>query len=643
MNKLMLQTETHTSCDGQRGSAMIIAILVMVILTLLGISFLMMAETENRIAENERLSAQALYTAEAGTRLVKRWFDRPPFLAAYAGSNVSVPPIAAIDRTLRVIDDDGDPATATFAQDGSGSKPRYKQGIDIDSNGVDDLFDKPYRGTLHDALLGTEDGPDLRISEATTAGKTYLQAVSDKVLSGYPDVPGMEARIVQIDVYAPPYIQIAGTWTRYGLGTIKVIARIYDTVGGGEEVIAERQVKAVVNEMPYPGPFGPLHSCNDLDFNGNFTAHWGVTTAVAFSDVTNNHDKQPASLPRVISPSARVDLLWGYDAGAGSDADFQAYKTAIDGMEIEDPWYRYLSGEQIADAPNANVQPYPFDWVAGNPLADGHFPYHQGGADGTHSNWFQNTPLATCPQFDYETWKMVATSGGSDVHYYVWESGTSFKENGFGAAQTFQSITDQQEGLFFFDTRDSVAPYDSDGDGLEDDNLTPEIRISGGTWGTRGFLYLNALEFQTKGVTGRAATYKMPGEPWLDIDQDGQYDVGEPWVNLAYPTANITDPIVADAADDWGSGTPGTPVRNPKGPSVAGEAVVWGILYTAGEFNATGNANYHGSVVSKTSVGENSPAAGTPHIYWDETIQDDWPPAGWELPRVVITQWETDL
>jgi hypothetical protein len=40
---------------------MIIAVLVMVMLTLLGISFLLMAETENRIAENERLGLQALY------------------------------------------------------------------------------------------------------------------------------------------------------------------------------------------------------------------------------------------------------------------------------------------------------------------------------------------------------------------------------------------------------------------------------------------------------------------------------------------------------------------------------------------------------------------------------------------------------
>ena len=67
-----------TGRSGERGSALIIAILVTVILTLLGISFLMMAETENKIAENELLSAQTLYVAESAARQVKRWFDHPP-------------------------------------------------------------------------------------------------------------------------------------------------------------------------------------------------------------------------------------------------------------------------------------------------------------------------------------------------------------------------------------------------------------------------------------------------------------------------------------------------------------------------------------------------------------------------------------
>ena len=32
----------------------------------------------------------------------------------------------------------------------------------------------------------------------------------------------------------------------------------------------------------------------------------------------------------------------------------------------------------------------------------------------------------------------------------------------------------------------------------------------------------------------------------------------------------------------------------------------------------------------------------TPTIIWDESIVEDWPPQGWDLPRVVITEWDTD-
>jgi len=70
---------------------------------------------------------------------------------------------------------------------------------------------------------------------------------------------------------------------------------------------------------------------------------------------------------------------------------------------------------------------------------------------------------------------------------------------------------------------------------------------------------------------------------------------------------------------------------------------MWGVFYTSGGFDATGNARYYGSVISKSGVGEYHPSAGTPNLYWDENIVKNWPPAGWDLPRVVISRWETDL
>ena len=87
----------------ERGSALIIALLVTVVLALLGISFLLMAETENRIARNERRSAQALYAAQSTVRVVKSWFDAPT-------TAMLVPGPGQIDRTQRSIVAAADPS-----------------------------------------------------------------------------------------------------------------------------------------------------------------------------------------------------------------------------------------------------------------------------------------------------------------------------------------------------------------------------------------------------------------------------------------------------------------------------------------------------------------------------------------------------
>jgi hypothetical protein len=630
---------------GERGSALVLALLVSVILSLLGTSYLLMAETENRIAENELRAAQSLYVGESGARLVKRWFDRPG-----SAANVVNPPLAVIDRSRRLIDADGDPATDPLVADGSAGKPYYKQGMDRNGDSVDDVFDKPYRPGLADTLMGTEAGPDMRIDEeASPEARQFLVDLTAALLPAYPAWgAGVRARIARIDVYAPPYIQSFGVWTRYGMGTIKVTARIYkESPDGAEQVLAERIIKVVLNETPFPGPFGPLHSCDELRINGDFNVHWGVATAMTISDLTNNHKKIPVSIPRVVPAGLRLDALFGFD----NDTWFANYRNVAEGIEIEDPWFRYMSRGPVLDAPNGNVQPhaFPVSWDpdAGGALGDEEIPYHDASIDGSHSNIFQNLELVTCPEFDYGLWKSIATSGGSDVHFYVWNDGTAFKENGFGAARSFREITDDREGLFFFDTKDGRAPHDDDSDS-EFDNLTPEIALQGGTYGVRGFVYLNSESFKTRGLTGRPVTFNAPGEPFQDRDQDGVFEPssGESWINLNYPTS-LPGAFTCDALDtlqdDGTMGTPGTQMRNDHGPDILGEAAVWGVLYTNGYWDSTGNAVYYGSVISKSGIGETSPSAGTPDLYWDENIVKNWPPDGWDLPRVIITRWETDL
>jgi hypothetical protein len=629
--------------EGERGSALVIAILVIVILTLLGVSYVLMAETENRIAQNEKLSAQALYFAEGGARQVKRWFDRP-----YSTWNLANPPVSIVDRTLRQLDTDGAGPNVPFAQDGSSSAPRYKQGVDFNGDGNDDLFEKPYRGTLAHTLLGTADGPDMRIDENySSQAKTFLGVLSERLLSNFPAPgAGIRARITRIDIFAPPYLDIGGAWTRYGMGTVAVTAVIVRNQGGTEQVLASRTIRAVLNETPYPGPSGPLHSCSLLETNGDLEAFWGAVQAVGWADPSNNHTKIPASLARDLPLTPKIDRLLYWN----DDAMFAAYKDKIEdqsgGLEIEDPWYRFMSAQAINNPPICgpatgvnDPQRCPFDWDGVSDLGAEQQPLHTGGVEGSHSNVFQNTPVVTCPDFDYETWKAVATSGGSDVHYYAWDNGDAFRENGFGPARPIREIIDNQEGLFFFDTKDGAPPTDADNDG-EYENLTPSIQIAGGTWGFRGFMYLNAEHFQSRGATGRNATVTVPGEPFQDKDGDGMRDPGENWINLNFNDIDdFGDTFRGDDDDNFG----GSVTYNAIGPTFTDTVNLWGILYSNGRVSPTGNARYFGSVIAKSGVGDTSPAAGTAEFYWDESILRDWPPASWDLPRVVITRWETDF
>ncbi len=638
--------------SGERGSALIIAVLVMVILTLLGISFLLLAETENRIAENEKLASQALYFAEAGTRAVLQWLNDPN-----GARNVANPPIAALDRTLRQIDEDGDPTTPAHDQDGSAAWPRYKQAVDLDLDGIDDVFDRPYRKEYVDTFLGLElgnakngiKGPDIRIDGAVAgAAHDFLEQMSERLMAGYPAAQvGIRARIARIDIYAPPYLQLGGDWTRFGLATVKVVGQIVRSRDDGEEILAERIVKAVVNEIPYSTPYGSIHSCGSLSLRGQLPVHWGAVTAIDNIQLDTDHRKIPASLPRVAPAGARIDLLAGFD----NPVTFDSYRDAISApiqRRVEDPWLRVLAGSALSPAP-----PPPFVWTP--PLDAGEYPSHEPAADGTHSNLFQDLSLVGCPELDYELWKTIASAGQEGVEYWVWASGDTFRRNGVGATRTFRDIAHvdpanptSRPTILFFDTKDGFPPHDDNADGTFE-NLTPDIAVDGGTWTPRGVIYLNAESLRTSTVAGRSELIRPPGEPFQDHDEDGVWQEGESWINLRYPTVlNPSVPagqFVADAADLLSdAGPPTSAVRNDHGPEIPAEVSLHGILYLTGTFNATGPGLYYGSVIARGGVIQPNPLSPTVEIYWNDGIRTGkWPPPAWGLPRVVVTRWETDL
>ena len=615
----------------EQGSALIIATLVAVILSLLGISYLMMAQTESTIAENERNSAMALYVAEAGARLAVNWFNDPS-TAGYL-----VPTSGQVDRTLRLIDDDNNSATPRVLQDGSGGLPRYKQGTST-------FFDRPYRPGLQDAYIGVEtgstgisgqaaQGPDLVVTQS------FLDTINDTLFLNFPSA-NLRAKITRIEIYSPPILTIGGINQRMGVATVKVIGGVLLYPGtASQRQIATRVVKAVVNEIPVPGPVGPLQSCSTLDYNGSFQVHWGTGSSQGNATLPNSADtKLNSGMPYAYNDP------FTYINGASTLA---SWATAHPGATIEDPWFKYVAGGTISGPPLPTSDQQPWHYNGATPI------------DQDHTNLFQNTVI-NCPTFDYSMWKSIAQSGNRNHFYYKYDSGGNFKLDGTGPSTSFVNATSGKGGLFFFDTVDSLPPNGL----LYTDplsNLTPNIAItSSDNWlGMYGFTFLNAKTMGTtgSGSSGSLQTIVPPGEPFdgsgfvnFDYPNGGGASLSST-VQISQTTARFhtfTDPNTGevwctDATTCTSSSqvASGTPVKDNYGLPFRDTVVMDGVLYTSGTFTAQGNANFYGSLVAQQGVLD---GGGTPGLYFDERlIKGDWPPKGLNIPRVIVTSWQTDL
>src|SRR5436309_6573299 len=420
---------------GEQGSALIIATLVTVILALLGLSYLMMAQTESTIAENERNAATAMYVAEAGTRLVVNWFNDP------TSTGYLVPTVGNVDRTLRVYDHDDNPGTARVqAVAADLTRPIYKDTALTTSP----IFDRPFRADHANTLLGVETGADAAFPSAgpdLVVGAAHLQTINNTLFPNFPKAD-LRARISRIEVYAPPSATIGGVLTRLGIATIKVTAGVFMYPGTVDErQIATRVVKAVVNEIPVPGPVGPLQSCADMNYNGAFEIHWGSGSALAGATPPSNlNSKVATGLPYALNDPGTY-----YSDATPHNLATWAADPVINNAKIEDPWFKFIAGGSITNLvpPTSNPQPYPV--------------VYPGDGSNSHSNIFQNTVI-NCPAFDYSLWKSIAQGGNRGNFYYSWVSGDSFRLDVSAAPETFAQATSGRSGIFFFDTRDAQPP-----------------------------------------------------------------------------------------------------------------------------------------------------------------------------------------
>jgi hypothetical protein len=284
MMKTQRRSRKHRRRD--RGSALLVSLMVIVGLSLLGLGFVAISETETAIAKNEQNALQTQAIAEAGAKVVVEWFQDP----GWSETNAALP----TNSTCATF------GTAPCST--SGTPGQYMKTVRLltgytgvyKSEASTKLCDKPYRPQNYDRLFGTEATADIIINATTNS--TAL-ANFNNVLLGTDRTGG---EVSEIRIYAPPIVGGTlngnGFWEsngqRYGVATIKVTAQQYAD-SAKARIRASHAVRVVVGEVPIPIPGGPIQSNTAISFGGDFVVHWGNETSTG----TLDNKRNPSSLP----------------------------------------------------------------------------------------------------------------------------------------------------------------------------------------------------------------------------------------------------------------------------------------------------------------------------------------------------------
>jgi hypothetical protein len=297
-----------------RGSALLVSLMVIVGLSLLGLGFVAISSTETAIAKNQQAVAQTEAVAEAGAKLVVEWFQDP----VWAQTNAGMPSNdGAVNTKLAAI------KTSRVSGENSGV---YRPDAQVR------LLDKPYRPQFVNRFYGDENSADLIINRSTDS--TTIDAVNN-ILLGPNTEDKRDGEVTEIKIYAPPIVggvltpngtakNADGTpqqfWVngqRFGVATIKVTATMFRdrTLTGTAKmalsnILATHAVRLVVGELPLPIPGGPIQSNTSVSFGGDFVVHWGNETSTG----TLKNKRNPTSIPWA-NAYERPHFEHGYETG----------------------------------------------------------------------------------------------------------------------------------------------------------------------------------------------------------------------------------------------------------------------------------------------------------------------------------------
>ena len=252
-----------------RGSALLVSLMVMVGLSLLGLSFVAISETENAISVNERNKTQTTTVAEAGAKAVVQWFQDPNT----ANARGLLPTNTGLFKTIRVVN----------AYTGVYKPPPAL------------LFDTPFGPREPDMFYGSEERPDILIVRGRNPeSTTFLNNFNANMF--YNNDHG---EVVAIRVYAPPIVGgnlVNGFWVggqRYGVATISVTAERRRNREDANTVMSQSICRLVVAPFPLPGPSGAIQAIGGIDTNGAYEVHWGAVESE--QTATNTYIKREST------------------------------------------------------------------------------------------------------------------------------------------------------------------------------------------------------------------------------------------------------------------------------------------------------------------------------------------------------------
>jgi len=301
----------------EKGSALLVALMTLVGLSLLGLAFVAMSETESAISVNQRNHAQVVATSESGAREIVQWFQNPD-KAVTTGMMVDQSTgVATWAKTRRVVQ-----TYSGYYKDSTAKK----------------LCDLPFGPDNDDVLYGNEASADIIIDRTTAQGQTFLNTFNTNLLGSGND-PRDTGEVTSIKIFAPPILggslitDTSGSghsfWvngTRLGVATIAVKVDKYDKVASDNtrRSIATATCRIVVGQFPLPTPAGPLQSQTALQTQGNFNVNWGIVASGSSLQLSKDYQTLPW-----VNAYELIHFERGYDSSVEFQPNHQYYQNDI--------------------------------------------------------------------------------------------------------------------------------------------------------------------------------------------------------------------------------------------------------------------------------------------------------------------------